>query len=88
MLVCVLNSYKSPTVYSDVVLLLYLYVKGFLDLRVESEEMVLQRIIGDLDHVNDMGTHTFGSAMTEVALRTLVGEGAENAVHMTIDPWQ
>jgi hypothetical protein len=25
---------------------------------------------------------------TEYAIRSLVGEGAEDAIHMTIDPWK
>ncbi len=33
-----------------------------------------------------MSTHCFGLHQTDLALRSLVGQGVEGAVHMTVDP--
>jgi threonine dehydrogenase-like Zn-dependent dehydrogenase len=51
-------------------------------------ELALQLIAGNRHNVKDMSTHMFGLEQTEYAIRSLVGEGAEDAIHMTIDPWK
>jgi hypothetical protein len=38
--------------------------------------------------VCDLSTHTFALEDTDAALRTLVGQGVEAAVHCTVDPWR
>ncbi|MEA3088169.1 MAG: hypothetical protein QOC89_5866, partial [Paraburkholderia sp.] len=53
----------------------------------QSVELALQLIAADRHQVTRMSTHTFGLAETDLALRTLQGDGVENAIHMTIDPW-
>jgi threonine dehydrogenase-like Zn-dependent dehydrogenase len=79
---------KIPQFDSDMIIARFLTVKGMRGHSYESVELALQLIAGNRHNVKDMGTHTFGLAQTEYALRTLVGEGAENAIHMTIDPWK
>jgi threonine dehydrogenase-like Zn-dependent dehydrogenase len=49
--------------------------------------MALQLIAQNRHQVQSMSTHKFGLNQTEYALNTLVGQGAEDAIHMTIDPW-
>ena len=49
-------------------------------------ELALQLIAGDRHGVTAMSTHAFGLADTDLALRSLAGEGVEGAIHMTIDP--
>lgn len=79
---------KVPEFDSDMVIARFLTVKGMRGHSYESVELALQLIAGDRHNVKSMSTHTFGLEQTEYALRTLVGEGAEDAVHMTVDPWR
>ena len=78
---------KVPQFDSDMVIARFLTVKGMRGHSYESVEMALQLIASNRHNVTEMSSHTFGLAQTEYALRTLVGEGAADAVHMTIDPW-
>jgi threonine dehydrogenase-like Zn-dependent dehydrogenase len=79
---------KVPQFDSDMVIAKFLTVKGMRGHSYESVELALQMIAANRHNVQEMSTHMFGLAQTEYALRTLVGEGAADAVHMTIDPWQ
>jgi threonine dehydrogenase-like Zn-dependent dehydrogenase len=65
----------------------FLTVKGMRGHSFESVEMALQLIAQNRHQVQSMSTHKFGLDQTEYALNTLVGQGAEEAIHMTIDPW-
>ena len=78
---------KVPMFDSDMIIAKFLTVKGMRGHSFESVELALQLIAGNRHNVKEMSTHTFGLAQTEYALRTLVGEGAPDAIHMTIDPW-
>jgi threonine dehydrogenase-like Zn-dependent dehydrogenase len=66
----------------------FLTVKGMRGHSYQSVELALQLIAADRHQVRRMSTHMFGLSETDIALRTLRGEGVENAVHMTIDPWK
>lgn len=79
---------KVPEFDSDMIIARFLTIKGMRGHSYESVELALQLIAGDRHNVKSMSTHMFGLAQTEYALRSLVGEGAEDAVHMTIDPWR
>jgi threonine dehydrogenase-like Zn-dependent dehydrogenase len=79
---------KVPEFDSDMIIARFLTVKGMRGHSYESVELALQLIAGDRHHVKEMSTHTFGLDKTEYALRTLIGEGAPDAIHMTIDPWR
>ena len=69
-------------------LLLNVTVKGMRGHSFESVELALQLIAGNRHNVGRMSTHLFGLADTDLALRSLAGEGVEGAIHMTIDPRQ
>jgi len=79
---------KVPQFDSDMIIAKFLTVKGMRGHSYESVEMALQVIAGNRHNVKEMSTHTFGLDHTEYAIRTLVGEGAQDAIHMTIDPWK
>lgn len=78
---------KIPEFDSDMIIARFLTVKGMRGHSYESVELALQLIAGNRHHVTDMSTHTFGLADTDLALRSLAGQGVEGPVHMTIDPW-
>jgi threonine dehydrogenase-like Zn-dependent dehydrogenase len=65
----------------------FLTVKGMRGHSYESVELALQLIAANRHHVTDMSTHTFALKETDLALRSLVGQGVEAAIHMTVDPW-
>jgi len=82
-----LKSSKVPSFDSDMIIARFLTVKGMRGHSFESVEMALQLIAQNRHHVQAMSTHQFGLEQTEFALNTLVGKGAEDAIHMTINPW-
>jgi threonine dehydrogenase-like Zn-dependent dehydrogenase len=77
-----------PEFNSDMIIARFLTVKGMRGHSYQSVELALQLIAADRHQVRRMSTHMFGLSETDIALRTLRGEGVENAVHMTIDPWK
>ena len=79
---------KIPEFDSDMIIARFLTVKGMRGHSFESVELALQLIAGNRHNVREMSTHSFGLDQTEYALRSLVGEGADDVVHMTIDPWR
>jgi threonine dehydrogenase-like Zn-dependent dehydrogenase len=79
---------KVPQFDSDMIIAKFLTVKGMRGHSYESVELALQLIAGNRHNVRSMSTHMFGLDQTEHAIRSLVGEGAEDAIHMTIDPWK
>lgn len=78
---------KVPQFDSDMIIAKFLTVKGMRGHSYESVEMALEMIAANRHQVRLMSTHQFGLHQTEYALRSLVGQGAESALHMTIDPW-
>lgn len=78
---------KIPEFNSDRIISHFLTVKGMRGHSYEAVELALQLIAANRFGVQRMSTHTFGLADTDLALRSLVGEGVANPVHMTIDPW-
>jgi threonine dehydrogenase-like Zn-dependent dehydrogenase len=77
-----------PEFNSDTIIARFLTVKGMRGHSYQSVELALQLIAANRHQVRRMSTHTFGLADTDLALRTLRGEGVDDAIHMTIDPWQ
>jgi threonine dehydrogenase-like Zn-dependent dehydrogenase len=78
---------RIPDFDSDMIIARFLTVMGMRGHSYESVELALQLIAADRHQVTKMSTHTFALADTDLALRTLRGEGVDEAVHMTIDPW-
>lgn len=77
---------RVPEFDSDQIIARFLSVKGMRGHSYESVELALQLIAANRHGVHAMSTHVFGLADTDLALRSLVGEGVEGAIHMTIDP--
>ncbi len=77
---------KIPAFDSDRIIANFLTVRGMRGHSYASVELALQLIAGNRHNVTRMSTHTFGLDDTDLALRSLVGEGVEEAIHMTIDP--
>lgn len=77
-----------PEFNSDMIISRFLTVKGMRGHSYQSVELALQLIAANRHQVTQMSTHTFGLFDTDLALRTLRGEGVEGAIHMTIDPWK
>lgn len=75
-----------PMFDSDRIIANFLTVKGMRGHSYESVELALQLIAGNRHNVTAMSTHTFSLDQTDLALRTLVGEGVDGAVHMTVEP--
>ncbi|OVZ55133.1 alcohol dehydrogenase [Pigmentiphaga sp. NML080357] len=78
---------RIPEFDSDRIIARFLTVKGMRGHSYESVELALQLIAGDRHGVRQMSTHAFGLEDTDLALRSLAGQGVEGAIHMTIDPW-
>ena len=71
---------------SDRIVANFLTVKGMRGHSYAAVELALQLIAADRCNVTAMSTHTFGLGETDLALRSLVGDGVEGVIHMTIDP--
>lgn len=77
---------KIPAFDSDRIIANFLTVKGMRGHSYESVELALQLIAGNRHNVTAMSTHTFSLQETDLALRSLVGEGVACPIHMTIEP--
>ncbi len=77
---------KIPSFDSDRIIANFLTVKGMRGHSYESVELALQLIGGNRHNVTSMSTHTFSLQETDLALRSLVGQGVEGPIHMTIEP--
>lgn len=77
---------KIPAFDSDRIIANFLTVKGMRGHSYESVELALQLIAGNRHNVTAMSTHTFALEETDLALRSLVGEGVARPIHMTIEP--
>jgi threonine dehydrogenase-like Zn-dependent dehydrogenase len=78
---------KIPQFDSDMIISKFLTVKGMRGHSFESVELALQLIAANRHNVQEMSTHTFPLEKTQWALQSLVGDGAPDAIHMTIDPF-
>jgi threonine dehydrogenase-like Zn-dependent dehydrogenase len=77
---------KVPAFDSDRIIANFLTVQGMRGHSYESVELALQLIAANRHNVHAMSTHSFGLDGVDLALRSLVGDGVEGAIHMTIDP--
>ncbi|MDB5913022.1 MAG: alcohol dehydrogenase [Ramlibacter sp.] len=77
---------RIPEFDSDQIIARFLRVQGMRGHSYQSVELALQLIAANRHGVHAMSTHVFGLADTDLALRSLAGEGVSGAIHMTIDP--
>ncbi len=77
---------KIPAFDSDRIIANFLSVKGMRGHSYQSVELALQLIAGNRHNVTAMSTHTFTLEETDLALRSLVGQGVAGPIHMTIEP--
>lgn len=77
---------KIPAFDSDRIIANFLTVKGMRGHSYQSVELALQLIAGNRHNVTAMSTHTFTLEETDLALRSLVGQGVAGPIHMTIEP--
>jgi threonine dehydrogenase-like Zn-dependent dehydrogenase len=77
-----------PEFDSDRIIAKSLTVKGMRGHSYQAVELALGMIASNRQGVCDLSTHTFALRETDLALRTLVGQGAEAAIHGTVDPWR
>lgn len=77
---------KIPAFDSDRIIANFLTVKGMRGHSYQSVELALQLIAGNRHNVTAMSTHSFGLQETDLALRSLVGQGVDGPIHMTIEP--
>ena len=77
---------KIPHFDSDMIIARFLNVKGMRGHSYESVELAIGLIAHNRHHVQAMSTHSFGLDHTDLALRSLVGQGVEGAIHMTVHP--
>ena len=77
-----------PEFDSDRIIAKFLTVKGMRGHSYQAVELALGMIASNRHGVCELSTHTFALEDTDSALRTLVGQGVESAVHCTVDPWR
>lgn len=75
-----------PAFDSDRIIANFLTVKGMRGHSYASVELALQLIADNRHNVTAMSTHTFSLEETDLALRSLIGNGVDRPIHMTIDP--
>lgn len=54
----------------------------------EAVEIAIQGIVAERFPYHLMATHRFGLAEVDLAIRSLGGEGAPGAIHVTVIPWE
>ena len=77
-----------PNFPSDTLVRRFLTVKGMRGHSWQAVELGLQIIASGRYPLEEMATHVFGLADTDLALRTVGGEGEADAIHCAIDPWR
>ncbi len=54
----------------------------------EAVELAIRNIVSGRFPYHFMATHHFGLADVDLAIRSLGGEGAPGAIHVTVIPWE
>ncbi len=87
----ILGGFKGqpiPEFFSDTLISKYLTVKGVRGHSYESVERALQIIASGKYLLDEMCTHQYALSEVDEALRTMGGEGAPEAIHTVVAPWQ
>jgi threonine dehydrogenase-like Zn-dependent dehydrogenase len=72
---------------SDMLVKKVLTVKGVRGHSYEAVELAVQVIASGKHPLDAMCTHVFALSETDVALKTVGGEGLPDAIHCAVDPW-
>jgi threonine dehydrogenase-like Zn-dependent dehydrogenase len=78
---------KVPEFDSDQIIAKFLTLKGMRGHSYESVELALGMIARNQRNIRALSTHTFALGEVDTALKTLVGLGADAAIHCTVNPW-
>jgi threonine dehydrogenase-like Zn-dependent dehydrogenase len=76
-----------PNFNSDRIIANFLTVKGMRGHSYQSVELAMQLIASNRYGVQSMSTHVFKLNQTDLALRSLIGQGVDENLHMTVNPW-
>jgi threonine dehydrogenase-like Zn-dependent dehydrogenase len=76
-----------PNFNSDRIIANFLTVKGMRGHSYRSVELAMQLIASNRYGVQSMSTHVFKLNQTDLALKSLVGLGVDENLHMTVNPW-
>ena len=76
-----------PEFDPDVLVKKVLTVMGVRGHSFEAVELAMQVIASGKFPLQEMCTHVFPLAQTDLALRTVGGEGEPDAIHCAVDPW-
>lgn len=77
-----------PDFMSDMLITRFLTVKGMRGHSYKSVELGLELIASGRYALDEMCTHVFPLEQTDLALRTVGGEGEPGAIHCAVDPWR
>ena len=64
-----------------------LNLKGVRGHSYQAVEMALRVIASGKYPLNELGSHRFGLGQVDTAIRSVAGEGPEDVIHVTVDPW-
>ena len=78
---------KIPEFDPDVLVRKVLTVKGVRGHSFEAVELAIQVIASGKHPLDAMCTHVFPLSQTDLAIRTVGGEGLADAIHCAVDPW-
>ena len=71
----------------DVIQRKCLTLKGVRGHSYQAVEMALRVIASGKYPLHELGSHRFGLGQVDKAIRSVAGEGLEDVIHVTVDPW-
>jgi len=71
----------------DVIQQKCLTLKGVRGHSYQAVEMALRVIASGKYPLHELGSHRFGLGQVDKAIRSVAGEGPEDVIHVTVDPW-
>jgi threonine dehydrogenase-like Zn-dependent dehydrogenase len=79
---------RLPEFDSDLMIARYLTVRGMRGHGYDAVERAIALIASGRHPLDAMTTHLLGLGDVDLALRTIGGRGMDDAIHMSVDPWQ
>lgn len=87
-ILCSRKNQRIPELDADVLSTRFITVKGMRGHSFQAVELAIQIMASGRYPLELMSTHQFGLGEVDEALLTVGGEGRQNALHCTIDPWK